>query len=104
MRISLAGVLICLGTSVALAQYRPPWEIPAADFGGADPKNRSEWFRFEDYPADALRAREQGFVTVRFQVLPNGRVGECSVVRTSAHNRMDPVPCRLLKKRARFKP
>jgi protein TonB len=100
----LASLSAVFGVAAASAQQGPPWQVPVSDFGGAEPENLRAWFRVEDYPTDAMRRNERGFVTVRFQILPNGRVGECSVIRTSGHKRLDRVPCRLLEKRARFKP
>ncbi len=57
-----------------------------------------------DYPALALRNREEGSVGFRLIVGPNGRVTDCSIVRSSQSVSLDGATCRLLTARARFEP
>jgi protein TonB len=58
----------------------------------------------KDYPRSALQARAQGNVAVRYTVRPDGRVGGCSVVRSSGHPILDETTCRLIEKRFRYRP
>ncbi|HEY0112170.1 MAG TPA: energy transducer TonB [Allosphingosinicella sp.] len=102
-RIFLAAAPLLLAASPAGAQ-QPPWTLPAPDYGGAKPLNREAWYTFDDYPMAAIRAGAQGYVTVSFEILPNGRVGKCKVTRSSRHRSLDTVLCPLLKRRARFEP
>jgi protein TonB len=74
------------------------------DFGGAKPKNRHAWFTLDDYPNAAAEAGEQGNVSVTFVIGSDGRISDCQVVGSSQHPRLDVIPCKLLLKRARFKP
>jgi protein TonB len=57
-----------------------------------------------DYPRSALRDRAQGSVAVRYTVRADGRVGGCTVVRSSGHPELDEVTCRLIEKRFRYRP
>jgi protein TonB len=57
-----------------------------------------------DYPRSALRARAQGSVSVRYTVLPDGRVGDCRIMRSSGHLDLDETTCRLIERRFRYRP
>jgi len=85
-------------------KLRPPWSIPKDDFGGATPLNMSEWSRLEDYPLSSISAGEKGYVTVAFLIGVDGRISDCSVVRSSGFARLDAIPCPTLIQRARFSP
>ena len=61
-------------------------------------------FASDDYPADAQRNGEQGTAQARLSVDTNGRVTGCVLVRKSGSRSLDDATCRILKKRARFKP
>jgi protein TonB len=60
--------------------------------------------RDRDYPRSALRERRQGTVHVRFTVGPDGRVGDCTVLRSSGHSDLDSTTCRLIEQRFRYRP
>ena len=57
-----------------------------------------------DYPASALRNREQGDVHFRLAVGPDGRVTGCDVLATSGSAALDNAACSLMRRRARFSP
>ncbi|HEY6917365.1 MAG TPA: energy transducer TonB [Allosphingosinicella sp.] len=57
-----------------------------------------------DYPRAASRARAEGEVLVRFTVEPSGRVGACTVLRSSGNEDLDSTTCRLIRQRYRFEP
>jgi TonB family protein len=61
-------------------------------------------FSAEDYPAEAVRLREEGETGVRLTVNPQGRVTMCSVERSSRSAYLDSWTCRILRARARFRP
>lgn len=100
----LAAVLLAGPAFPGAAQAAPPWTVPEPDYGGARPLNARSWYGLSDYPESAIRARRQGYVTVAFEVLPTGQVGKCKVVRSSRWSELNSIPCRLLRKRARFEP
>jgi TonB family protein len=62
------------------------------------------WFSQDDYPASALRGREEGTTRFRVEIDPTGRVSRCDVQQTSGSNALDNATCRILRSRARFLP
>ena len=63
--------------------------------GGIDP---------QDYPRRAVERRAQGTTFLRFTVLPNGRVRDCVVTRSSGHRDLDAATCPLLERNLRYRP
>ena len=63
--------------------------------GGIDPR---------DYPRRAVERRAQGTTYLRFTVLPNGRVRDCVVTRSSGHRDLDAATCPLLERSLRYRP
>ncbi len=61
-------------------------------------------FSDQDYPADAVAARQQGDVGFILDVGPNGRVSGCTITRSSGSAVLDDATCRLIRSRARFTP
>jgi TonB family protein len=61
-------------------------------------------FTSGDYPAEALRAGEQGTVAFQLEVGADGRVAACTVTSSSGSASLDTTTCRLLRERARFTP
>jgi protein TonB len=78
----------------------------------AGPKRRSarplvplhRLFSHGDYPAAAIRTREEGLVAVRLEVAPMGRVTACRIVSSSGSAMLDATTCRILYARAKFHP
>jgi len=65
---------------------------------------RSTWVTAEDYPDAALRAEEQGSVTVKLAIDRSGEVASCDVVRSSGSATLDSATCRTVRRRARYQP
>jgi len=63
--------------------------------GGIDP---------QDKPRRAVDRRAQGTTYLRFTILPNGRVRDCVVTRSSGHRDLDDATCPLLERRLRYQP
>lgn len=61
-------------------------------------------FRDDDYPMEAVRARQSGSVLVRLMVGADGRIGECVVVESSGAAVLDQRTCHVLLRRARYRP
>jgi len=57
-----------------------------------------------DYPASALRTATQGRVIVRIDVSSGGRATDCAPVATSGNAAIDATTCRVILRRARFRP
>ena len=72
--------------------------------GGVRARFLSGSIRDSDYPEAAYRRRIGGTVHLRFVVLPNGRVRQCAVTRSSGSAELDAVTCRLIERRFRYRP
>lgn len=79
-----------------------PRRVAAAPVSGAT--LMSGRIRNSDYPRAARNAGAEGTVHVQFAVQPNGRVGGCSVTRSSGHPTLDATTCRLIQRRFRYDP
>ena len=66
--------------------------------------NLASYVSDADYPAEAIRAGEQGMVRFRLDVGANGRVSACTVTESSGSPSLDETTCRILTERARFLP
>lgn len=106
MRILRAALIALSATAIpfSASAQSDAWTLPKSDFGGATPLNPERWMTFQDYPAASIRKKEQGYVMVSFEIDAKGKVTDCVVSRSSGYSRLDEVPCRLLKRRARFRP
>lgn len=62
------------------------------------------WVTPDDYPSRALREGRTGTTGFRLEIGPNGQVTNCTVTSSSGHADLDAEACRLLTRRARFKP
>ena len=102
MKLSTTALILVLLSSPALAQA--PWPLPKSSFGGARALNLRDWYRVSDYPDASARAGEQGYVTIAFDIGVDGRMSNCTVIRSSGYKRLDDVPCKVLPRRARFAP
>ncbi len=58
----------------------------------------------DDYPRAALVDRAQGIVEFSFTVLPDGRIANCRITRSSRNPALDTTTCRLALQRFRFRP
>jgi len=85
---------IALAEPPRLSVPRPPWP-------------RVLLYRLlssDDYPAEALRAEEEGQVDFRLAVGWNGRVATCTITGSSGSASLDVHTCRLMTARAMFDP
>jgi TonB family protein len=101
-----------------VANLRKVWNVPAnLGFDGVaespEPRptggNRAEenlarFFRSEDYPDVAIRGDQDGVVAFALLVNEQGRVADCTVVKTSGVASLDAQSCIILRQRARFEP
>jgi len=58
----------------------------------------------DDYPPEALLRAIEGRVLVRIAVSAQGRASECATVATSGSAVIDETTCRVIRRRARFRP
>lgn len=114
-----AGTLSLRGTSLvaerlrscAAASFRrhpPPHVVPLPlqppRTGATPPVYRSGSASDLDYPASALRRREQGTVTMRLDVSEDGRVTRCTITGSSGSPALDSTSCSLAVRRSRYTP
>lgn len=86
----------------------PPAVVPSQsqDPGVASPPkgNVAQYFGYDQYPPDALRANEQGRVVARLAVNVDGAVTECEVTISSGFASLDAATCRIAMERIRLSP
>ncbi len=66
-----------------------------------DPRS---WVKSEDYPPSAIRVRNQSDATLRYRVTRDGKVADCAVAQSSGSLALDNAACRLVTRRARYRP
>lgn len=67
-------------------------------------KDPVTWLTSDDYPTDAIRARERGEAVARLDIDAQGAVIGCAIVQSSGSELLDRTTCAALRKRARFRP
>lgn len=67
-------------------------------------KPRSTWVTTDDYPDAALRAEEEGSVTVKLAIDRGGEIADCDVIQSSGSAALDTATCRTVRRRARYQP
>lgn len=93
---------------ILYAPPAPPPPPPPPRTGRPQPArakaNLASLISDEDYPASAIRNREEGSVGFRLAVAPNGRVSDCAITQSSGSVTLDATTCRILTSRSRFTP
>ena len=74
------------------------------DGGGSDLEQIAGEITSRDYPRDLRDAGVGGRVQFTFSVEPNGRVGRCTVTRSSGVPQLDALTCRLVQQRFVYRP
>jgi TonB family protein len=103
----LAFVPLLLGAAQVAGPPAPPPPfrpyVPAPPVRSR-PIDANYWITTDDYPAAALRAELEGEVTVAYAVSAEGRVTDCTIVRSSGVPVLDSTTCMLITTRARYSP
>lgn len=95
----LLAVLLALQPVPAAAAAAEPITGSSARLGA----RLNLYYSADDYPARALREEAQGTVRFRLTVLPNGRVGTCTITASSGSAVLDTATCRILTSRLRYR-
>ena len=74
------------------------------DEGGTDLEQIAGEITPSDYPSNLREAGVGGRVSFVFTVEPNGRVGRCTVTRSSGVPQLDALTCRLIQQRFVYRP
>lgn len=83
----------------------PPPPAPKQAAKALQPRsNPGGWVTDADYPSRAQREERAGVTGFRLEVDAGGRVTNCTVTSSSGHADLDAETCRLLPRRARFRP
>lgn len=72
--------------------------------GGTDLEQIAGEITPRDYPRDLREAHVGGHVEFSFIVQPNGRVGRCTITRSSGVPELDSLTCRLVQQRFVYRP
>jgi protein TonB len=75
-----------------------------SDEGGTELEQIAGEITSRDYPRDLREAGIGGRVQFTFTVKPNGRVGRCTVTRSSGVPELDALTCRLVQQRFVYRP
>ncbi|MBC2667242.1 energy transducer TonB [Novosphingobium flavum] len=95
--IILAPLVAAALSSAASAATASP--TPAMPLGSP-----GSWITTNDYPAVALRYRQQGTVGFVLTIDPSGKVADCTIAASSGTAILDEATCKLLRDRAIFSP
>ena len=85
----------------------PPAPPPPPKFTPKAPQPRNSpgsWATSDDYPTKAMREDRSGSTGFTVTVDTEGKVASCQVTRSSGHADLDDATCKLVTRRARFKP
>jgi len=96
----LLALLLALQPGTAATAAAEPVTAASARLGAG----LGYYFSADDYPRAALREEAEGIIRFRVAVLPNGRVGDCTITASSGHARLDDTSCRILRARVRYTP
>ena len=95
----MAGLLI-LATSIALASSAAIAPAP----GETELQAANREFIVKNYPPGAKKRGEQGKVTFRITIEPDGSLGSCDVIGSSGFAGLDQETCEIMIFNARLKP
>jgi protein TonB len=82
-----------------------PSPIPGEMPQGVTPRGHPrDWITTDDYPAQDLREENAGTTGFRLTIGMDGRVQSCTITASSGHPGLDAATCKLVIRRAVFKP
>ncbi|TXC68124.1 TonB family protein [Sphingorhabdus soli] len=82
----------------------PPAPTVDKSRAAAPSNNAGSWATNADYPSRAEREEREGTTGFRVTIGTDGRVSGCTVTSSSGHSDLDAETCKLVTRRARFKP
>lgn len=83
----------------------PPPPAPKQAAKAASPRgNPGSWVTPDDYPSRALREERAGSTGFRLSIDSSGKVTDCQITSSSGHGDLDTEACKMLMRRARFRP
>lgn len=83
----------------------PPPPAPKQAAKAASPRgNPGSWVTPDDYPSRALREERAGTTGFRLAIDASGKATDCQITSSSGHGDLDAEACKMLLRRARFRP
>ena len=93
------------GNSITIVDFPKPEPKPALAPVKASPRgDPTRWIGTSDYPTRDLREGNEGTVRFSLEIDARGNVSSCRIERSSGHPGLDAATCKLVSRRARFKP
>lgn len=84
---------------------RPPVPIVDRTLAGAKLRgNPGQWFGEDAYPADAIRAGEQGRTVAKLGIDASGTPISCAIMKSSGSRSLDAATCTIALRRVQFDP
>lgn len=63
-----------------------------------------DWVSAFDYPRRALEQGHQGATTFQLEILADGKIGDCTILKSSGHKQLDEASCQAITSNAKFHP
>ena len=82
----------------------PPPEKPKVAEKASPKGDPGSWATPDDYPPSSLRNEEAGTTGFRLEIGTDGKAISCSITKPSGFSALDDATCRVVSRRARFKP
>ncbi|WP_395623726.1 TonB family protein [Sphingomonas daechungensis] len=79
------------------------WLLAIAEIGAAEPKN-SNWLSPQDTPTRVMPSNVVQSVGIGVTVTPEGKFQSCTVEKSSGNSLLDQHTCKIVQRRARFRP
>lgn len=98
-----ARFLLPLGCATA-AIIAPPFIAAAAGQTLSPTENPATWFGPDQYPIEAMQARQEGRVAFELTIDGAGRPTKCRIVQSSKSSSLDKTTCKIAMAKARFAP
>ena len=82
----------------------PPPEKPKVAEKASPKGDPGSWATTDDYPPSSLRNEEAGTTGFRLEIGTDGKATSCSITKSSGFSALDDATCKVVSRRARFKP
>ncbi|ANU07491.1 energy transducer TonB [Paraurantiacibacter namhicola] len=90
------------GPPIPPARPEPKPQPSFAPVAAKPLNDQAGWVTTNDYPSRDLREGNEGTARYSLSVTRDGRVGNCSITRSSGHPGLDRATCKAIERRARF--
>lgn len=105
------GPAVAAAVGKCIDDHLRAWKIDPAEANNVvhpDPRvpkpAARTWITNDDYPREALRARQQGIVFMVFRIETDGSIKDCRMIQSAGSDALDTAACSMIRKRGRFIP